>query len=195
MNLRIVALCIALAPLVACTSGGGQSTETAATEGSTAAEPAAADGVPAGGTSAQDECIAALATHGAAIQALFDNTRSLHPQSETEPVTPVADLRMNASEEQLAAIYGTLHGNAALISGSAAVRGAERPIRVSDGVVNLTYAWNDTFTHTVAGQEIEVKTGSVINTDTQEEFDACFIELVESYGDAGQATVELTIAR
>lgn len=102
---------------------------------------------------------------------------------------------MNASEEQLTAIYGTLHGNPALISGSAAVRGAERPIRVSDGVVNLVYAWNHTFTHTVAGQEIEVQTGSVINTDTREELDACFVELVESYGDNGEVRLELSIAR
>jgi len=189
MKLRIVALCITIAPLVACQSGAPAPSESSGAQ-ATAGQPSAAQG-----PSAQDACIAALATHGDAIQTLFNNARSLHPQGGTEPVTPVADLSMNATEEQLVAIYGTLHGNPALISGSAAVRGAERPIRVSDGIVNLVYGWNHTFTHSVAGQEVQVQTGSVINTDTRQEFDACFVELVQSYGDAGEVKIELSIAR
>jgi hypothetical protein len=180
-------LLMTLSHLVACSPGGTAEATPPPEAATTASEQAAA--------TPQDECIAVLTAQGDAIQALFDNVRSLHPQSNTAPVTPVAELRMNATDEQLSAIYGALHGSEALVTASASVRGAERPIRVSDGIVNLTYAWNNTFTHTVAGREIEVQTGSVINTDTQDEIEACFIELVESFGEAGEVRIELALAR
>lgn len=187
MKHSYMGLCIILLSIVACSREGTPEAAPSAEVANNAVEPAAA--------SPQAECTAVLAAHADAIQTLFDNARSLHPASNRNPVTPVADLRMDATQEQLSAIYGALHGNQAVITASAAVRGAERPIRVSTGLVNLVYGWNNTFTHTVAGQEVQVQTGTVLNSDTREERNACFVELVESYGDAGEVRIELTLAR